>query len=135
MKVPVEMKANTEGSALSEDAIRRPLRRAGDQMPEDTPNAIFLRIPSDWVGDGGQQVEDLLKKRLQSSGGLNLVIAHWEVWTPDPTPGQPNAAIRSVSGRSCYNVNARVKLPALALLARLPATISWISLHAVLGRE
>ncbi|WP_435972284.1 hypothetical protein [Streptomyces sp. Qhu_M48] len=49
-RIPVEVKNKDDDSALTDNAVRRILKKAATQLPEEEIGWVFLRIPSAWVG-------------------------------------------------------------------------------------
>jgi hypothetical protein len=77
-RFPVEMKARIEGKAPSPKAIADSLKGARSQMPRETPNLIFLRLPEAWgQSDAGREaVTEAVYRDFANSGSIGAVVAH-----------------------------------------------------------
>jgi hypothetical protein len=79
-RVPIEMKAKVEGKDLSPGAIAASLARARKQLPKDSPNLVFLRVPDTWglTEPNRQQITVDILDALRDSQRLAAVVVHWE---------------------------------------------------------
>jgi hypothetical protein len=133
--VAIEMKAKVEGNDPSPEAIAYRLRVARKQLPKQTPNLVFLRVPGAWgESETGQSaIAQGVEREFKSSRTISLVVTHWERWYPSPTIDEPNGAERRDRLMVSVRRGAHVDLTALqeALMGGVPDAemFPWLSLQ------
>ena len=131
--VAIEMKAKVEGNDPSPEAIAKSLRVARKQLPKQTPNLVFLRVPGSWgESDAGKAaIIEGVERELKKSRTIGIVVTHWERWYPSPTPEEPNGAERIDRLLVSPRAGAHVDLAALqeALMGGIPdfEMFPWLS--------
>jgi hypothetical protein len=132
--VPAEMKANIEGKAPTPEAIANALRVARKQLPKDTSNLVFLRVPEVWgeTAEGVKAIRDGVLREFENSGRIGVVVVHWEYWRAAPTVEEPEGAARGTRRAVIGSRRARASIkPLIEALTNEPpgATLEWLSIH------
>jgi len=137
--VPIEMKAKVEGKAPSSISIGHSLKRARKQLPRNSPNLVFLRVPEDWgKAEAGRLaiVEGVLKE-FENSRAIGLVVVHWERWSRPPN--MPKGGQRGERLMVIGSGRARVDLEALKSALDVETDNSqetqWLTFQALLCPE
>jgi hypothetical protein len=135
--VPIEMKAKIEGTGPTPEGIADRLKVARRQLPRDTPNLVFLRVPESWgnTAEGFDAISKGVLKELQDSGTIGVVAVHWDVWTASPTPEAPGGMVRHDRYLVLASGTARVGLDGLEAALRSEPDdkmYPWLSLHRLL---
>lgn len=75
-----EMKCKVKGTLLSENTILNSLKGAKRQLPSDTQNIIFVKLPEDWIRQEGvsEVIDGALNNFFRASSRVLWVVLHWE---------------------------------------------------------
>jgi hypothetical protein len=108
--VALEMKAKLEQTEPSPTSVRDTLNRAREQLPQNLPGVVFLRLPEKWAASesGRAAVEEGIRAAFDRTRRISAVIAHWERWQALNT-----GAARVVMFKHFVNSRARRALDSL----------------------
>ena len=132
IKVNCEMKSKTEGTDLSEGAVRNPLQNARKQLPPGEPGLVFLKVPEPWVQqpEAARILPTTIDNFLRSTSRVTAVVLRWE----------EQQLVRSGGALILYKFRLErgsppkvVAPPVERLLTVLtgPATAEWVSFRAI----
>ena len=133
--VPVEMKAKIEGAEPTPEGIAERLKAARKQLPRDTPNLVFLRVPERWgqSKEGADAISQGVRKEFRDSGTIGIAAVHWEVWTALQAPAAAGGMRRHDRYLILSSGTARTSLDGLVTpLSSEPddRTYPWLSLYS-----
>ncbi len=132
IKVNCEMKSKTEGTDLSEGAVRNPLQNARKQLPPREPGLVFLKVPEPWVQqpEAARILPRIIDAFLRGTSRVTAVVLRWE----------EQQLVRSGGALILYKFRLErgsppkvVAPPVERLLTVLagPATAEWVSFRAI----
>jgi hypothetical protein len=133
-RFPIEMKAKIEGQAPSAKAVADSLKRARDQVPRDTPNLVFLRVPGAWgqSQSGQEAIKEGAEREFANSGSIGALVAHWERWYDAASPEQPEGAARGQRFLIAPSSRARADFTSLTrtlVAGSVRPSREWLSLQ------
>lgn len=131
--VACEMKAKLESTSPAGRSVVDTLRTARKQLPDSSPNIVFLRIPEAWMKakSGQEALAAGIREAFRNSRALCMVVAHWEEWMPL----EPEGAAQALRFFQWTNDQALVQLAALqTAIAKWPTTLDvpWLDFAEIL---
>jgi hypothetical protein len=82
VRVNCEMKCKIESTTLARRTVRNTLRLAGEQLPDNEPGLIFLKIPEAWATDPNAPIlRALIGRFLLRAPHVVAVVLRWEQLT------------------------------------------------------
>jgi hypothetical protein len=80
-----EIKSKNEKTALSRKAVERSIELARQQLPENRPGLVWLRIPELWSSQVGAKaiVDAAVKHRVNKSSRLVAIIVGFQLWSSE----------------------------------------------------
>jgi hypothetical protein len=117
-----ESKCKLEATVLSEATIFNSLRNAADQLPNDAPGVVFVKLPESWVRSStiAASAPAALRGFFSRSGRTVEVVLHWEEWEATNSGG----VVRLAKYREEVNKSSRFFAPGLVPLFR-PWSSIW----------
>ncbi len=136
--VACETKCKVEDTQPSSNTVFNSLSKARDQLPDDIPAIVSLKVPESWVRreETRRQIDSAISEFFGSSKRVSSIILRFESWGEIKSSYDTPLMAACIMCSTFHSKNARHSLVEYGKIICHPfSDNSWVGINAITGRN